>query len=147
MGNNQQYLRLGLLGVNYLLPGSTGFSIEKREQFEEADAGALVVAWHTTASGRWPVFSVDADLNPFSRHGWQRAVLLQGRQPIGLVADELQILPPEEVRIEPFRPLGPAPTRVGHLFSGAWVRAGQLPVLMFEPAALADHLLRLGGTA
>jgi hypothetical protein len=147
LGNNQQYLRLGLLGVSYLLPGSTGFSIEKREQFEEADGGSAVVAWHATASGRWPVFSVDADLNPFSRHGWQRAVLLQGRQPIGLVADELQILSPEEVRVEPFRPPGAPPTRVGHLFGGAWVRPGQLPVLMFEPAALAEYLLRLGGMA
>lgn len=98
--------------------------------------------------GRWPAYSVDADLNPLARHAWQRAVFLQGEvRPVGLIADELQLLAREEVRIEPFRPPGPAPTPAGHLFGGAWVRPGRVPVLMFEPRALAEYLRRLGGAA
>jgi hypothetical protein len=39
-------------------------------------------------------------------------------------------------------PPGPAP-RQPDICSGAWVRAGQVPVLVFEPRALADYLAHL----
>lgn len=150
MVDNKQYLRIGLQGVDYLLPNSTSYVIEKREQLEINDAGdALIAAWQVTpGGGRTPAYSLDADLNPLTRHTWQRAVFLQaGGQTLGLVADELQLLPRDEVRVEPFIPLGPAPSTSGHLFGGAWVRAGQLPVLVFEPRALAAYLMHLGGSA
>ena len=84
-----------------------------------------------------PAYSVDADLKPLPRHNWQRAVFLEGASPAGLVADELQLLGREDVRVEPFRPLGPAATPAGHLFGGAWVRPGRVTVLVFEPRVLA----------
>lgn len=147
MVDNKQYLRIGLQGVDYLLPNSTSYAIEKREQLEINDRDTLVAAWQVTPSGRIPAYSLDADLNPVARHAWQRAVFLQaGGQTLGLVADELQLLPRDEVRVEPFMPLGPAPTASGHLFGGAWVRAGQLPVLVLEPRALAAYLMHLGGS-
>ena len=119
--------------------------IEKREQLEVNDApGALIVAWQATPVGRAPAYSVDANLDPLPRHAWQSAVFLQaGGRTLGLIADELQLLPREDVRVEPFVPPGPAPTPAGHLFGGAWVRAGHAPVLVFEPGALADYLMRL----
>ncbi|MCK7576656.1 MAG: hypothetical protein MZV65_12655 [Chromatiales bacterium] len=92
-----------------------------------------------------PAYSVDADLQPFPRPVWHKAIFLEGAAPAGLVADDLQLLAREDVRVERFRPLGPPPTAAGHLFSGAWIRAGRVPVLVFEPGALADHLRRLGG--
>ncbi len=147
MADNKQYLRIGLLGVDYLLPNNTSYAIEKREQLEINDApGAFIAAWQVTTAGRTPAYSLDADLNPLPRHAWQRAVFLKaGPQSIGLIADELQLMPSGEVRVEPFTPLGPAPSAAGHLFGGAWVRAGHAPVLVFEPRALAAHLFQLGG--
>lgn len=149
MVDNKQYLRIGLQGVDYLLPNNTSYVIEKREQLELNDsADALIAAWQITPGGRTPAYSLDADLNPLARHAWQRAVFLQaGGQAWGLVADELQLLPRDEVRVEPFTPLGQAPTASGHLFGGAWVRAGHLPVLVFEPRGLVAYLMHLGGSA
>jgi hypothetical protein len=146
---NKQYLRVGLMGVDFLLPNSANFVIEKREDLESNEApGALIAAWQATAQGRAPAYSLDANLNPLPRHAWQRAVFLQpGGQTLGLIADELQLLANEDVRVEPFLPLGPAPTPAGHLFGGAWVRAGHVPVLVFEPRALADYLMRLEAAA
>jgi hypothetical protein len=146
---NKQYLRVGLMGVDFLLPNSANFVIEKREDLESNEApGALIAAWQATARGRAPAYSLDANLNPLPRHAWQRAVFLQaGGQTLGLIADELQLLAHEDVRVEPFLPLGPAPTPAGHLFGAAWVRAGHVPVLVFEPRALADYLLRLEDAA
>ena len=144
MADNRQYLRIGLQGVDYLLPGSAGYAIEKREHLQVEASGGVIVAWRVTGGARAPAYSVDADLSPVARATWQRAVFLQGdAQPVGLVADELQLLAHEEVRVEPFRPLGPAPTRVGHLFGSAWVRPGLAPLLVFEPRALAEYLRRL----
>ena len=149
MVDNKQYLRIGLQGVDYLLPNSTSYVIEKREQLEVNDQpGAVIAAWQVTPGARTPAYSVDADLNPLSRGNWHRAVFLQtGGQPLGLIADELQLLPLDEVRVEPFTPFGPPPSTVGHVFAGAWMRAGQIPVLVFEPRALAAYLLNLGGSA
>ncbi len=149
MTETRQFLRIGLMGVDYLLPNSTSYVIEKREHLEINDApGALIAAWQATPSGRAAAYSVDANLDPLPRHAWQRAVFLQaGNQTFGLVADELQLLAREEVRVEPFTPPGPAPTPAGHLFGGAWVRAGHVPVLVFEPRALVDYLMRLEAAA
>lgn len=149
MVDNKQYLRIGLQGVDYLLPNNTSYVIEKREQLELNDsADALIAAWQVVPGGRTPAYSLDADLNPLARHAWQRAVFLQAAgQAWGLVADELQLLARDEVRIEPFRPLGPAPTASGHLFGGAWVRAGHLPILVFDPRGLVAYLMHLGGSA
>ena len=149
MAESRQYLRIGLMGVDYLLPNSTSYVIEKRETLEINDApGALIAAWQATPTGRAPAYSVDANLNPLSRHAWQRAVFFQaGGRTLGLVADELQLLARDDVRVEPFIPTGPAQTPAGHLINGAWVRAGQAPVLVFEPGALADYLTQLEGSA
>jgi len=148
LADNRQYLRIGLMGVDYLLPGSSGFAVEKRDDLEVGDTGSVVAAVRTLPNGsRVPAYALDGSLNPFPRSGWQRAVFLQGQPAGGLVADEVELLSAAEVRIEKFRPFGPSPTRVGHLFDGAWVRAGEAPLLMFEPRALLQYLSQFrGGT-
>ena len=46
MAESKQYLRIGLMGVDYLLPNSTSYVIEKRETLEINDApGSLIAAW------------------------------------------------------------------------------------------------------
>lgn len=148
MAETRQFLRIGLTGVDYLLPNNTSYVIEKREHLEINDApDALIAAWQATP-GRAPAYSVDAGLNPLPRRTWQRAVFLQaGNRTLGLVADELQLLAHTDVRVEPFVPPGPAPTPDGHLFGGAWVRAGHVPVLVFDTRALGGYLARLKGAA
>jgi hypothetical protein len=146
VADNRQYLRIGLMGVDYLLPGSAGFVIEKREDLEAGEPGGLVAAVRVLPNGtRTPAYSLDGGLDPVARHGWQRAVFVQGNPAAGLVADEIELLSPAEVHVERFRPLGRPVTRAGHLFSSAWVRAGAVPVLMFEPRALLAYLDQLGG--
>jgi len=149
LAETRQFLRIGLMGADYLLPNSTSFVIEKREHLDINDTpGALIAAWQVTPGGRVPAYSVDAGLNPLPRHNWQRAVFLKfGGQSLGLIADELQLLAGEDVRVEPLIPPGPAPTSAGHVINGAWVRAGQTPVLVFEPHALAGYLTQLKGSA
>lgn len=144
MADNRQFVRIGLRGVDYLLPSSAGFVIEKREHLEINPAKGVVAAWRADSTGRVPAYSVNADLHPLPRADWQKAVFLPGATPAGLVADELQLLAREDVRVEPFRPLGPPATAVGHLFGGAWIRTGRAPVLVFDPQALANYLRRLG---
>lgn len=149
MIENRQYLRIGLMGADYLLPNTTSYVIEKREHLDINDTqGALIAAWQNAPGGRAPAYSVDANLSPVHRDDWQRAVFLQvGGQTIGLIADELQLLAREDVRIEPFIPPGPAPTPAGHIFNGAWARAGLTPILVFVPQALATYLKRLESQA
>jgi hypothetical protein len=93
---------------------------------------------------RVPAYCLDAALR-VSRHArWQRAVFLDAApQAVGLVADEVELLPRAETVIAPFIPPGSPPTRVGPLFSGAWV-TGNRVVLVFDPPALVAYLQSLG---
>ena len=135
-------------GTDFLLPGAAGFTIEKRENIETSDRNALIAGWHITSNSRAPAYSLDAEFNPFTRHGWQRAVFLQsGTRRVGMVADELQLLSRDDVRPEPFRPLGSPPTVAGPLFNAAWVREGHPPMLVLEPRALVEYLTHLGESA
>jgi len=136
------------MGVDYLIPGSSGFAIEKRADLEEGSAGSVIAAIRTLPNGtRVPAYSLDGNLQPFPRNGWQRAVFLQGTPAGGIVADEIELMAIKDVIIEKFRPLGPAPTRSGHVFSGAWARSGGMPILMFEPRALLAYLSQFQGDA
>jgi hypothetical protein len=139
VADHRQYLRISLQGVDYLLSGTSSFAIEKREHLEVNPGGGLIAAWRVSPSGRAPAYAVDAELQPAPRGAWQRAVFLQNES-VGLVAEELQLLSRDDVQVEPFRPLGPAPTRAGHLFNGAWTRAGYAPVLVFDTTVLASWL-------
>ncbi len=141
-----QYLRIGLGDAAFLLPSNASFAIEKRENLVLDSSGlGAVTAWRESASGRWPAIHLDQDLRPVSRGDWQRAVFLESSPyPVGLIANEVQLLPRSDVQVEPFTPLGAAPTRVGHMFSGAWVSSTQV-LLVIEPRALAAYLYQLEG--
>lgn len=145
MVESGQFLRVGLSGTSYLLPSSAGFSIEQREHLvPNVDPRHNATAWRVVKSERWPAFYLDADLQLKRDEGWQRAVFLEGHpHPAGLITDELQLLPRADVHVEPFTPLGPPSTPVGHLFSGAWINDNQL-ILVFDPRCLATYLLNLG---
>ncbi len=141
-----QYLRIGFGDAAFLLPSSASFAIEKRENLVSDDRGhGAVTAWRESGSARWPAIHLDQDLRPVSRADWQRAVFLESSPyPVGLIANEVQLLPRSDVQVEPFTPPGAPATRVGHIFSGAWVSGAQV-LLVFEPGALAAYLYQLEG--
>jgi len=128
----------------FLLPSSASFAIEQRVNLVTNDSGGgAVTAWRVAHSDRWPAFHLDRDLRPVTHGDWQRAVFLESDPcPVGLIANEVQVLPRSDLQVEPFVPLGAPPTRVGHLFSGAWV-SGASVLLVFEPRALAAYLHQL----
>lgn len=141
-----QYLRIGLEQVSYLLPSEASLSIEQRDNLVAADTvdgNDAVTAWRVIQQDRWPAFHLGGDLQPTKNPHWQRAIFLEDQpHPLGLIADEIQLLPRTEVHIEPFTPLGAAPSPAGHLFSGAWLHQNEL-ILVFEPKALVGYLGKL----
>lgn len=144
----EQYLRLKIAGVNYLLPGGAGYAIEQRESLQLERGGGPVVAWRTARGGaRAPAYCLDSSLRITRRDDWLRVVFLgTGTAAAGIVVDEVQLMPRGETQVTPFTPLGPSATRAGHLFSAAWV-TGQHVTLVFEPQALQAYLQGLGAGA
>ena len=64
--------------------------------------------------------------------------------PIGLVTDEVQLIPTDKLQIVPFHPPGPLPTSIGPLFNGAHVDKDKV-LLVLEPNAFTSYLIGLGG--
>jgi hypothetical protein len=140
-----QYLRLQLDNTSFLLPSGSGFTIEPRESLTtNKSPEGNVAAWRVVQAARFPAYCLDASLRVTRQHLWHRAVFLDSLPPaVGLAVDEVQLLPRADTVITPFTPPGLAPTRLGHLFSGAWV-TGHRAMLVFEPKALAAYLQSLG---
>ncbi|MHB8742233.1 MAG: hypothetical protein ACYC9L_03830 [Sulfuricaulis sp.] len=145
MADPNQFLRLQLGDASYLLPSVTGFTIEQRESLitNKSPAGN-VAAWRSVHASRLPAYCLDATLRVTRHHHWHRAVFLDALpHAVGLVVDEVQLLPRAETTVSAFAPLGIPPTRLGHLFSGAWV-TGSRAILVFNPDALVAYLQSLG---
>jgi hypothetical protein len=132
--------------MHYLLPSTTSYTIEQREALiPNSTPDSRVVAWRSVRGARWPAYCLDAGLKATRRHDWQRAVFIEAAPvALGLIVDDVHLLPRTETEVvASFTPLGPAPTRYGHLFSSAWV-SGRRVTLVFEPKALIGYLQGLG---
>ena len=145
MQKSEQFLRFVLGGTPYLLPSGSSLAIEKRDSLVSNDTGrGGACAWRSVGSERWPVYCLDADLRVARSGEWEEAIFLPGSpHAVGLAAQGVQLLPAGEVSLVPFRPIGPAPTRAGHLFNTAWVRNAQV-TLVFDAGTLAQFLLGFG---
>jgi len=142
-----QYLRLEVAGHAYLLPSVQRYTIEQRDNLtENLDHASGVAAWRIVRNDRWPAYALDGALRlTRASPRWQRAVFLEGSpHMVGLIVDDVQLLPRGAVTATPFTPLGPAPTGEGQLFVNAWVNAGRVS-LVFSPPALLGYLRSLGG--
>ena len=139
-----QYLRIVLAGMDFLLPSSASIAIEQRDSLvENGDDDSPAVAWQESKGIRWPAFHLDRDLHVTKSDDWQRAVFLNARpHPVGLVANEIQLMPRSDVPVETFHPLGVPHSTHGHLFSAAWVNGNDV-VLVFDPKALSGYLAGL----
>lgn len=144
MTDENQYLRIDLGSAAFLLPSRVSLAIEQRENLSVNEVGgSMASAWRVAGLDRWPAFRLDQDLRLHSGGDWRSAIFLESKPyPVGLIVDEVQLLAQSEVLVEPLTPLGTAPTRKGHLFSGAWVSGGQV-LLVFEPVALAAFLSQM----
>ena len=145
MTDSGTYLRLEIAGANYLLPSTAGFTIEQRENLTLNDSAAgNIAAWRPAKNGRWPAYGLGGDLRVDRRGAWQRAVFLDAApHAVGIALNEVQLLPRLETSVARFTPMGPPPTRAGHLFSGAWLTDKGV-VLVLEPKALIAYLQGLG---
>lgn len=146
MANTEQYLRIEIAGTQYLLPSNASLAIEQRHNLEVNEkSGSPVAAWRVVRSVRWPAYAMDVELNVAATDDWQRAVFLDAKPfPVGLVANEIQLLPRTDLVVEPFTPLGKPPVAAGPLFNAAWV-SDKNALLVFEPKALTAWLQSFGG--
>ncbi|MFQ5935539.1 MAG: hypothetical protein ACE5LB_03920 [Acidiferrobacterales bacterium] len=145
MPQSNKYLQFSLGGAVFLLPGSASLTIDTRDSLATNGAERTkVCAWRTEGSERWPAYALDRNLRVSHGEHWERAIFLPASpHPVGLAARDVQLLPGGEFEAVPFTPIGPAPTRAGHLFNAAWVRETEV-TLIFDPNALAVFLLSLG---
>lgn len=145
MADSNQYLRLQLGETSYLLPSESGFTIEQREHLiTNKSPEGNVAAWQSVRSARLPAYCLDGMLRVTRHHDWHRAVFLDAMpHAVGLVVDEVHLLPRSETVISPFTPFGLPPTRRGHLFSGAWVTGNRI-ILVLDPGAFVAYLQSLG---
>ncbi len=145
MRNTNQYLRFSLAGTYYLIFGGVSVAIDQRGGLEINKTGTgRVCAWRLHDGTRWPAYCLDRDFKVAQRDDWERAIFLEAQPtPVGLIADQVQLLLEGEAQVTPFTPLGRPATTAGHLFSGAWVRGPQA-ILVFDPMVLATFLHDLG---
>lgn len=145
MAESKQYLRLTFGGASWLLPNTAGYTIEQRENMTlNTVRDGRVSAWRTTRSNRWPAYALDDGFKVTRRDGWERAVFIEAApHAIGVIVDEVQLLPRTQTQAAPFSPLGAPATRAGHLFAGAWVTEQQV-MLVLEPRAFVVYLQGLG---
>lgn len=144
MAQGNQYLRIGIGTSTFLLPSAASLAIEQRETLVLENGAGAVSAWRDVKGDRWPAYCLDEQLEPARRQDWHRAVFVAGvPTPLGLLADEVQLLTQVELHVEPFTPVGPPPTPAGHVFAEAAVEGTQA-TLVFSPTGLAAYLQRLG---
>ncbi|MDH5648505.1 MAG: hypothetical protein OEY67_02515 [Gammaproteobacteria bacterium] len=139
-----QYLSIRIGDASFLLHGAASLAIEKRASLGPKKEGDIAVAWRADKGGDWPAYALDSELRLASNGNWQRVVFVQGApRPVGLAAEEIQLLADEEIIPEPFTPLGDWIPGVGHLISSAWINEGEIN-LVLDPAKLGAYLQMLG---
>ncbi len=145
MTDLQHYLELRFAGQTFLMPNGLDVSVEPRENMQLERRGRAA-ALRTVQGEAWLAYALDSDWLPLPESPWTRVVFLGigASQPVGLLVDELKLMPVGSLRIEPFTPLGPAPVPGRHLFPAAAVD-GRAPILVMAPAGLAAYLRSLGG--
>jgi hypothetical protein len=146
LAETAQYLRLDIDGGSFLLPGTVRYTIEQRDGLTpNPEPASPVVAYRQVRAARWPAYCVDADLRPAPRRDWQRAVFIESApEAVGLIVDDVHLLPRGGVHVAPFTPLGVPATPHGHLFAAAWV-SGRSVTLVLDPPVLIAYLRDLGG--
>ena len=145
MTDLRHYLELRFAGQTFLMPNIPAISVEPRENMQIERSGRAA-AQRMVQGESWLAYALGPDWSPLSESDWTRAVFLGlgASPPVGLLVDDVKLLPAGTLRIEPFTPLGPAPVPGRHLFPAAAVGRGALTLVM-APEGLAAYLRSLGG--
>lgn len=140
MTDIKHYLQVAFDGSTFLLPHVPGLQVEVRENMQ-IEAAGVVAARRYVQGAAWPALALDRALMPCRDSPWTRAVFLHaGEQPIGLLVDDMTLLPLDSLRIEPFIPLGLRASDGPPVFGAAAMTDGGL-TLVFSPPGLAHYLL------
>lgn len=136
----RHYVELRFSGCTFLLPNVPNLLVEPYENMRVEPHGK-VGAYRSVQGAHWPAFSLNAALQPVLGVPWTRAVFLTttGR-PVGLLVEDLKLVPTDSLRLEPYMPLGPQPLGSVHVFDKAAMHARGL-TLVFSPSGLAAYLL------
>ncbi|MFV1992851.1 MAG: hypothetical protein ACC635_03025 [Acidiferrobacterales bacterium] len=148
MADDKHFISIRIRNTSFLLPANASLGIEQRETLEiNSGKGSRAVAWKIVGANKWPAYALDENLKLTGGNAWERVVYLQdGARVVGLAAENIQIMNRDDIQVQPFLPVGPAPKSGKHLFSSSWIE-GNTPVLMFEPSALAAYLTVVGGVS
>ena len=145
MTDLRHYLQLRFAGQVFLMPNLPDILVEPRENMQ-VERNGRAAAQRTVQGVSWLAYALGPDWAPLPESGWTRAVFLGvgTARPVGLLVDELHLLPAGDLRIAPFTPLGPAPVPGRHLFPGAAVGRNDL-TLVLATDAVASYLRALEG--
>ena len=139
----RHYLELRFAGQKFLMPNGPDIVVEPRENMQVERAGRAA-AMRNVQDVSWFAYALGPDWAPVPESGWTRAVFLTvgpGR-PVGLLVDDLKLLPADSLRIEAFTPLGPAPVPGRHLFVAAAMTLSAV-TLVLAAGAVASYLRAL----
>ena len=136
----RHYLEVRFAGQTFLLPNAPDLLVEPRENMQLERKGQAAAS-RNVQGVVWLAYALDANMQPLPESAWTRAIFLNvaSRQPVGLLVDDLKLLPVDGLRIEPFIPLGPVPQTGHHLFNAAAMQTAT-PTLIFAPVGLAAYL-------
>lgn len=147
MAQETRYLLLTIEDSIFLLHGSASMAIVKRTELTpETDPNSAVGAWKADNKGRWPAYIVDKDFRRSRRDDWHEVVFLHASpQPVGLAVDDVQMIAGDEIKPEPFTPLGLPVPGPGQLFTSAWVDPEQQSrvILLLDPQGASIYLQSL----
>ncbi|WP_298136619.1 hypothetical protein [Acidiferrobacter sp.] len=145
MTDVRHYLQLRFSGQVFLMPNLPDIVVEPRENMLVEPKGQAA-ARRSVQGASWVAYALGPDWTPVPEGPWTRAVFLgiHGARPVGLLVDDLKLLPAIGLRIEPFTPLGPAPVPGRNLFPGVEMRQGN-PTLVLAADVLASYLHALEG--
>jgi len=136
----RHYLECSFAHHRFLIPNDSDLLVESRENMQIEKKGRAA-ATRRVQGALWRAYALDGEFKPVLESGWTRAVFLETHdsRPVGLLVDDLNVLPVDTLRIEPFTALGPAPVPGHHLFQAAAMSPRGL-TLVLTPSVLALYL-------
>lgn len=140
MTDIKHYLEIVLDGATFLLPHVPGIQVEVRENMQVEAIGVVAARRHVQGAA-WPALALDRNLMPCLDSPWTRAVFLPpNERPVGLLINDMKLVPADSLRIEPFIPLGARAPGDPLVFDAA-AMTGRGLTLVFSPPGLTHYLL------
>ena len=135
----RHYIELRFADRLYLMANVPQLVVEPRENLLIEPTGRAA-AQRVVQGVSWPAYALDAALEPVAQSPWTRAIFLNSTERgVGILVDEMRLVPVDRLRIEPFVPLGPPPPGGQPVFDAAAMQQAGL-TLVFSVSGLVAHL-------